>query len=329
MTLPPVYKVPVTAWLNTDNNMTEECRGQARQGIKNQLTTIDRSEIDQRFSDLDEDARLKKYRTEKQIERLLEKLLRVNRNGIIKPEKTKRGLEQGLVGEESSCQGERLKAANATYNAINNARIQERNRIARDEFFRTKFPSQSEDLLTIPQAEVHRQRILDTKFPQLGDLSIQEFLSTHPNAGLYVGMTGQVLENEDLRWLSQRGRPMKAGEVYVGRPGQKNRPSILKSNGETIKDKEAREVYGFKSFVVYESPIKNNVCSVEDALQKFLQYKFIDNGHDGLRLGRRFWRHVAMGPKTHIEAGHYKTFVTFSVNIGDYYGDNGTVKVNY
>ena len=349
MTLSPVYTVPVTAWLNTDNNMTEECRGQARQGIKNQLTTIDRSEIDQRFSDLDEDARLKKYRTGKQIEYLVERLLKTHRNGIIKPEKTRFGLERGLVGEESSRQGERLKAANATLNAINNpinnpingpinnpingpinnARIQERNRIARDEFFRTKFPSQSEDLLTIPQAEVHRQRILDTKFPQLGDLSIQEFLSTHPNAGLYVGMTGQVLENEDLRWLSQRGRPMKAGEVYVGRPGQKNRPSILKSNGETIKDKEAREVYGFKSFVVYESPIKNNVCSVEDALQKFLQYKFIDNGHDGLRLGRRFWRHVAMGPKTHIEAGHYKTFVTFSVNIGDYYGDNGTVKVNY
>jgi len=70
---------------------------------------------------------------------------------------------------------------------------------------------------------------------------------------------------------------MQAGEVYVGRPGQKNRPSILKSDGETIKEKEAREVYGFKSFVVYESPIKTNVCSVEDALQNFLQHKFIDN----------------------------------------------------
>jgi hypothetical protein len=141
-------------------------------------------------------------------------------------------------------------------------------------------------------------------------------------------MTGQILENEDLRWLTKRGRPMKAGEVYVGRKTQKNRPSILKSDGETIKDKEAREEYGFKSFVVYESPIRTNVCSVEHALQKFLQHIFIDNGHDGLRLGRRFWRHVAMGDKTHNEAGHYKTFVTFSVNIGDFDGENGTVKVN-
>ncbi len=167
MKLSENYKVPVTTWLNTDNNMTEECRGQERHGIKNELTTIDRREKDDQFPDLDEDARLKKYRTEKQIERLLDKLLMTNRNGLIKPEYTKNGLEQGLVGEETSLQGERRKASSATYNAINNpannaingpitsARIQERNRIARDEFFRMKFPSQSEDLLTIPQAEVH------------------------------------------------------------------------------------------------------------------------------------------------------------------------------
>jgi hypothetical protein len=151
----------------------------------------------------------------------------------------------------------------------------------------------------------------------------------YPNAGLYVGMTGQILEREDLRWLTKRGRPMKAGEVYDRRETQKNRPSILKSDDKTIKEKEAREKYGFKSFVVYESPIKTNVCYVEDALQEFLQHKFKDNGHDGLRLGRRFWRHVAMGDKTHKEYGHYKTFMTFSVNIGDYYGENGTVKVNH
>jgi len=341
MTLSKDYEVPVRAWLNTDDNMTEECSGQERQGIKNELTTIDRREKDNQFKHLDEDARFDKYRTEFQIERLLKNLLLANRNGIFKPEYTKHGLERGLVGEESSRQGERLKASNATLNAdwnpINNplnnpiagARIKEANRVANVEFFRTKFPDQTESLVTPEQAEVHRQRILDTKFPQLGDLSIQDYLRTHPNAGLYVGMTGQVLENEDLRWLTIRGRPMKAGEVYVGRSSQKNRPSILKSDGNSITMKEARDKYGFRSFVVYESPIKTNVCSVEDALQNFLQHKFIDDGHTGLRLGRRFWRHVAMGPKTHTEAGHYKTFVTFSVNIGDYYGENGTVKVNH
>ena len=97
------------------------------------------------------------------------------------------------------------------------------------------------------------------KYPDLGDLSILDFLRTYPNAGLYVGMTGQILEREDLRWLIERGHPMKASEVYVGRKTQKNRPSILKSDGETIKEKEAREEYGFKSLVVYESPIRTNV----------------------------------------------------------------------
>jgi hypothetical protein len=321
--------------------MTEACTGLERDYLRNQLTDLNRRDIDEKFPDLDDDARWDKYRDEDQIDNRLATLLMTNRNGIIKPEYTNHGKKRGLVGEESSRQGERLKASNATLNAdwnpINNplnnpiagARIKEANRVANVEFFRTKFPDQTESLVTPEQAEVHRQRILDTKFPQLGDLSIQDFLRTHSKAGLYVGMTGQTLENEDLRWLTLRGRPMKAGEVYVGRPGQKNRPSILKSDGNSITMKEARDKYGFRSFVVYESPIKTNVCSVEDALQNFLQHKFIDDGHTGLRLGRRFWRHVAMGPKTHTEAGHYKTFVTFSVNIGDYYGENGTVKVNH
>ena len=117
MTLSSIYGDVVKAWLSTSNNMTEKCRDQVREDIKNELTTIDRREKDQRFPDLDEDAMLNKCRTEKQIEHLLAKLLRTNRNGIIRPEKTNHGLEQGLVGGVNSDQGERLKAANATHNA--------------------------------------------------------------------------------------------------------------------------------------------------------------------------------------------------------------------
>ena len=239
------------------------------------------------------------------------------------------GLKRGLVGEENASQGKRLKASNAIKNPINGARTKEKNRNARDDFFRENNPEQAELLVTREQVKVLLQRILDTNFPELDNLSIQDFLRMNPNAGLYVGMTGQILELEDLRWLSKRGRTLKAGEVYDRRETKKNRPSILKSDDTTIKMKEARDIYGFKSFVVYESPIKTNVCYVEDALQEFLQHKFNDNGRDGLILGRRFWRHVAKGDKTHKENGHYKTFVTFSVNIGDYYGENGTVKVNH
>jgi hypothetical protein len=68
-------------------------------------------------------------------------------------------------------------------------------------------------LVTPEQVEVHWQRILDTKYPEPGDLSIQDFLRNNPDAGLYVGMTGQILEREDFRWLTQWDRPMKAGKV--------------------------------------------------------------------------------------------------------------------
>ena len=160
--------------------MKVECRGQEREDLCNQLTTLDRREIDQKFPDLDEDARWYKYRTAHQINRLLTILLMTNRNGIIQPENTRIGYERGLVGGETSLQGEKRKAANATLNAIANARIKEDNRVAMVEFFRTKFPDQIDALVTPEQAEVYGQRILDTKYPNLGDLSIRDFLRTYP-----------------------------------------------------------------------------------------------------------------------------------------------------
>jgi hypothetical protein len=185
---------------------------------------LDRNEVDENFQDLDEAARWLKYRTEKQIHKRASNLLLQQHHPLIHPEYTNTAYVPGLVGEETGRQGERCKATNAVINAkwnpINNpingpingpiygpiagARIKEENRAARDEFFRTKFPDQIDVLVTPKQAEVHRQRILDTKYPDLGDLSIQDFLRTYPNAGLYVGMTGQILEREDLRWLTER-----------------------------------------------------------------------------------------------------------------------------
>ena len=110
------------------------------------------------------------------------------------------------MGEETARQGDKHKVSNAGNNAkwnpINNAingpitcaRIKEENRVAWVEYFRTKFPDQIESLVTPEQAELYGQRILDTKYPDLGDLSILDFLRTYPNAGLYVGMTDQILE---------------------------------------------------------------------------------------------------------------------------------------
>ena len=91
MTLSSIHGDVVKAWLSTNNNMTEECRGEERKDLRNELTTLNRREIDQKFPDLDEAARWDKYMTEVQIDHRLARLLRVHRNGIIQPEKTKHG----------------------------------------------------------------------------------------------------------------------------------------------------------------------------------------------------------------------------------------------
>jgi hypothetical protein len=171
---------------------------------------------------------------------------------------------------------------------------------------------------------------LDKSYPELGNVSIQEFLRNNPFAGLYVGMTSQILKEEDRKWLSFCGRQRRHNELqeYDGRPEQKSRPSIVLSNCYPITERDASTKYGFKSFVVYESHIKTNVCFVEDAIQNFLQFEFEEkDGHKGLRLGRHFWRWPAMGDMKHTKDGHYKTFVTFSADIGQHYGQD--VKVNY
>ena len=147
-------------------------------------------------------------------------------------------------------------------------------------------------------------------------------LAKNKHFGLYIGMTGRKLEEEDLRWLTKRGANMMHTEK---KSKARNRPVIQHQDGEVIKMKEAREVFGFKSMVVYESKCKKNVCDVEDAMQAYLHDEFIDPHHQdgtkGLKLGRRFWRHVAMGPKKNAVIGHYKTFVTFSLDIGKHFGE--------
>jgi hypothetical protein len=101
--------------------MNVECSGLEREFLRNQLTTLNTLVIDDEFPDLDEDARWYKYRTADQIDSLLKTLLKANRNGIIRREYTNHGLERGMVGGETSRQGERLRASNATHNPANNA----------------------------------------------------------------------------------------------------------------------------------------------------------------------------------------------------------------
>jgi len=117
-------------------------------------------------------------------------LLRKHRNGLIKPEHTPKAYEQGLVGGETACQGERVKARNDIHNPINgpinnliaNANRKVRNIEAAEASLRENFPDQIEAPVTLKEADAHGQRILDTKYPDLGDLSILDFLIKNPEA---------------------------------------------------------------------------------------------------------------------------------------------------
>jgi len=92
---------------------------------------------------------------------------------------------------------------------------------------------------------------------------------------------------------------------------QVNRPVLklkTKAGGARhIKMKEARENFGFRAQVVFESPYKIDASRVEDCIQTKYQH---------LRLGKRLWRYVAKGPKSDKADVHgeqiYKVFITSS-----------------
>jgi len=112
----------VKDWLVIANNKNEECRCLERDSLAKQLTISDRREIDEKFTDLDEDAsRWEKYRDEVQINKRLTYLLMKFRNGLIQPGKTNKAYKRGLVGGDTcQQQGKRLKARNAKHNPTNN-----------------------------------------------------------------------------------------------------------------------------------------------------------------------------------------------------------------
>ena len=118
----------------------------------------------------------------------------------------------------------------------------------------------------------------------------------------------QLLEQEDLRFLTVCGAHLPAGQVYTG---GRNKPVLVHGDDSTITMKEARDHGGFLSQVVYESAFLFDAARVEEAIQRTFQH---------LPLGtRRLWRHVAMGPSSNKsdvnETRVYKVFITYSMQV--------------
>jgi hypothetical protein len=318
MTLSKDYEVPVRAWLNTDDNMTEKCRGLERDSLRNELTTIDRREKDNQFKHLDEDARFDKYRTEIQIERLLEKLLSANRNGIFKPEYTKHGLERGLVGEESSRQGERLKAANATLNAdwnpINNpiagARKKEELRAAHALVLANPIYDDEKYNGILVATTKADSIVLDFHCFEL-IVSVQASYNLPAFEGctisFYIFFTSRDASINGVEWAaflsSRSGYIFISEDVRQHTPG---RPVLrhteesplyrhnIESDGSIITPKQMKDELGFKVETLFTSKFMINARDVEDALQRKFQH---------LPLGCRLWRRPDAGAKFAIPDG--------------------------
>jgi len=101
---------------------------------------------------------------------------------------------------------------------------------------------------------------------------------------VYVGQTGRELDQEALRWVTERG-------ANDGGAGARNRPVLSWKNGNRITMKQARELLGARAVKVFEHPQKMVACKVEEELQHLLDAKL------KLPLGIRLHRHVAMGAK--------------------------------
>jgi hypothetical protein len=137
-----------------------------------------------------------------QLDRYISINMAVSRNYLICPQRTNTDYEEHEIGSENSISGKRAKQKNDKQNK----KRKEENRLAVEEYLRTHFTDQYHELLTQDAAVAQGKTILDKSYPELGNVSIQEFLRNNPFAGLYVGMTSQILKVEDRKWLSFRGR---------------------------------------------------------------------------------------------------------------------------
>jgi hypothetical protein len=92
-----------------------------------------------------------------------------------------------------------------------------------------------------------------TRRPQLDFTSIRQELENNKGFALYVGYTARRKEQEDLRWLTTRGKHLSSGVKYKG---GRNRPVLqFKDKLKPIIGMQfARKKLKFRSILVYDSP---------------------------------------------------------------------------
>ena len=144
--------------------------------------------------------------------------------------------------------------------------------------------------------------ILNKRRPQLDFTSIRQELDNNKDFAFYVGYTARRKEQEDLHWLTKRGKRLRSGAKYKG---GRNRPVLqFKDKLKPVIGMQfARKNLKFKSILVYDSPCQLNALDVEEKLQTLLRKH---------PLGIRLWRNIAKGSKDRFGPGYYKVFIAYS-----------------
>ena len=97
------------------------------------------------------------------------------------------------------------------------------------------------------------------------------------------------------------------GEIIEGTEKLKNRPVLLRGNGDGVTMKQARDEFGFRSIVVFQNCLHLNASRIEDKLQ---------GRYQALPLGcPRLWRCRGKGPKYSEKERVHKVFITYSFKV--------------
>ena len=98
------------------------------------------------------------------------------------------------------------------------------------------------------------------------------------------------------------------GEIIEGTEKLKNRPVLLRGNGDGVTMKQARDEFGFRSIVVFQNRLHLNASRIEDKLQ---------GRYQALPLGcPRLWRCRGKGAKYSEEEDQvHKVFITYSFKV--------------
>ena len=214
---------------------------------------------------------------------------------------------------------------NAKNNPKNNALVQERAR--KDNLARIEAMDSNEKPFKGLAAFNTARMILDHPLID-GErtMTVEEYL--RGEVSFYVGYTGQMIEQECLRWLTERGNPSKKDRKKRNRPTLRHCPTREQEElgllGKVITMKEAVEEVGFKVREVYSSTLMYNARAVEAALQFLL---------DDLELGHKLWRKADKGKKYDQTAPLtdekvHKVFITHSQMVPILI-ESGVIVVNY